>query len=113
MCVLDACAGLGEGARGCGDRSAEPGAVAGAGADALTARHCPAQASRELPDLQLIKRAYHSVDSFTRKQVWLPKELGPELWSKFHDELQYRVVEGAVPREATLNGMFGDDVPML
>jgi len=71
------------------------------------------KASRELPDLQLIKRAYHSVDSFTRKQVWLPKELGPELWSKFHDELQYRVVEGAVPREATLNGMFGDDVPML
>ena len=72
-----------------------------------------AQASRERPDLELLKTAYHAVDSFTRKQVWLPNELGSALWAKFCNELQRQVVDGAVPRAATLNGMFADGVPPL
>ena len=36
--------------------------------------------SRELGDLCLVEAAYKAVDSFTRKQVWLPNELR-ELWN--------------------------------
>ena len=36
-------------------------------------------ASRELSDLALVGSAFRAVDGFTRKQVWLPKELGA-LW---------------------------------
>jgi hypothetical protein len=71
------------------------------------------QSSRELPDLELIKKAFHAVDSFTRKQVRLPIELGTSLWAKFRQELQKEVVDGAVPRAATLNGIFADGVPTL
>ena len=66
------------------------------------------QSSRELPDLELIKKAFHAVDSFTRKQVRLPIELGTSLWAKFRQELQKEVVDGAVPRAATLNGIFAE-----
>lgn len=70
------------------------------------------KASREAQDLQLLRCAYHAVDGFTRKQVWLPTELGP-LWATFHAALQREVIEGALPAAATLNGMFADGVPQL
>jgi hypothetical protein len=36
---------------------------------------CSSETSRELGDLCLVEAAYKAVDSFTRKQVWLPNEL--------------------------------------
>ena len=70
------------------------------------------KASREQTDLQLLKESYHRVDGFTKKQVWLPTELGP-LWTSHRDALQLEVVEGALPQERTLNGMLADGVPRL
>ena len=60
----------------------------------------------------LLKESYRRVDGFTRKQVWLPTELGP-LWTSHRDALQLEVVEGTLPQERTLNSMLADGVPRL
>jgi len=62
--------------------------------------------SRELPDLDLVKGAFCLVDGFTRKQTWLPTELG-DLWKKFGSQIQRDVIDPAVSPEQAVTSVMG------
>eukprot|EP00812_Abedinium_dasypus_P015959 NODE_962_length_1291_cov_224.125405.p1 GENE.NODE_962_length_1291_cov_224.125405~~NODE_962_length_1291_cov_224.125405.p1 ORF type:complete len:300 (-),score=75.59 NODE_962_length_1291_cov_224.125405:374-1273(-) len=53
------------------------------------------KASHETRDLDLVSKAYRSVDEFTRKQTWLPLELD-RLLKKFGDQIQRDVIDPVV-----------------
>jgi len=48
--------------------------------------------SKEVRDIELVKRAYHAADSFTRKQTCLRTQLAP-LWKKFGAKIQSEVID--------------------
>ena len=80
--------------------------------------------SREMSDLHLVAGAYRAVDGFTRKQVWLPTELG-SLWKlavrepgrekekrTFGDEILKLVGDAAAPDATTMGIVEGAVAPV-